>query len=160
MKLDLCGGDRPKKGFTNTDIRYIPGVNILLDLANPLPFRDNTVDEIWSVATIEHFGLQAVRWILKEFFRILKPGAVINIAVPNLEALITAWTEKSVDLTTFLRYLYGEQSNPYDFHARCWMTGDLIQEVSRVFGTASAVKYTFPRHERRFMLQVEAIKRN
>jgi len=59
-------GHRP--GFVVGDVREIP-------------FADGTVDAVYSMGTIEHFVeyAQAVR----EIFRILAPGGIAIIGVPN-----------------------------------------------------------------------------
>jgi SAM-dependent methyltransferase len=62
----VLGGHRP--GFVVGDVRAIP-------------FRDGGVDAVYSMGTIEHFVeyAQAVR----EIFRILTPGGIAIIGVPN-----------------------------------------------------------------------------
>jgi SAM-dependent methyltransferase len=58
----------------------------LHDLENtPWPFEDNTFDEIMAIHVLEHLGATSKSWISiwKEIWRVAKPGAVMEIAVPH-----------------------------------------------------------------------------
>ncbi len=46
-----------------------------------IPLRDNSVDLIYSMGTVEHFPEYAVA--LREMFRVLRPGGTAIIGVPN-----------------------------------------------------------------------------
>jgi SAM-dependent methyltransferase len=56
-------------GFLQADIRG-------------LPFPDGTVAGIWNLGVMEHFDAEATCRILKEFGRVLKPGAVAILFWP------------------------------------------------------------------------------
>ena len=48
-----------------------------------LPFRDATVDLVFSYSVLQHIERDKVRRVLTESWRILKPGGVIIIQLPN-----------------------------------------------------------------------------
>lgn len=50
-----------------------------------LPFGDCTVDFLYSSHFLEHLSRSAGRALLMECLRVLKPGGVLRIAVPDLE---------------------------------------------------------------------------
>ena len=83
-RLNLgCGkepGD-PNKGWVNVDIAPIPGVDIVWDCAEKLPFDDNYFDEVRTTHTLEHL-LDKVA-IIEELWRVAKDRAPIYICVPN-----------------------------------------------------------------------------
>lgn len=59
-----------------------------------LPYEDNTVDLIYASHVIEYFDDEEVFPLLQEWKRVLKPGGVLQLAVPDLSALcdqITRW---------------------------------------------------------------------
>ena len=64
------------------------GVNVLdVDLVrDALPFPDNSFDMILLLAVIEHLPTPPKR-ILEELRRLLKPGGVLALEVPNIAAL-------------------------------------------------------------------------
>jgi SAM-dependent methyltransferase len=47
-----------------------------------LPFRDDSLDGIWNLGVMEHFELDEQRVILREFRRVLKPGAFVALWWP------------------------------------------------------------------------------
>lgn len=84
MKLDLGGGvgARPE-GFTRVDIN---GGEVIWDLAQaPYPWPDNSVEAIHCSHTLEHLWKKDAYVCLQESFRILQPGGVITIAVPDMD---------------------------------------------------------------------------
>jgi SAM-dependent methyltransferase len=47
-----------------------------------LPFRENSIDGIWNVGVMEHFTHDQIDCILREFCRVLKPGARVVLLWP------------------------------------------------------------------------------
>lgn len=58
------------------------------DVTKGLPFRDQTIECIYSSHTFEHFTWQQSLSVARECFRVLKPGGVLRIVVPDLELLV------------------------------------------------------------------------
>jgi len=54
------------------------------DLSYGIPLNDNTVDFVYSSHFLEHLFLKDAQAILKESFRVLKPGGVVRVSVPDL----------------------------------------------------------------------------
>ena len=76
-----CGRDiRP--GYVNLDLAKIPGLDVVADLERPLPFRDDTFDEVFSSHVLEH--VRGLIPLLGELARICRAGAVLRIEVPHL----------------------------------------------------------------------------
>ena len=82
-----CGGN-VLEGWLNTN--YYPRTyDILhLDVTERFPFKDNTFDAIFSEHMIEHITYQQGIVMLQECFRVMKAGAKIRVATPNLFFLI------------------------------------------------------------------------
>lgn len=59
-----------------------------VDARKGLPFRDATVGYIYSSHTFEHFTWEEALEVAKECLRILQPGGVLRIVVPDLGVLI------------------------------------------------------------------------
>ena len=47
-----------------------------------LPFQDNSIDGIWNVGVMEHFTHTQIDAIMREFRRVLKPGARVLLLWP------------------------------------------------------------------------------
>jgi len=54
------------------------------DLAIPLPFLSNSFSFAYSSHVLEHLYLLDVRRFLAELFRVLKPGGLVRIVIPDL----------------------------------------------------------------------------
>ncbi len=80
-KLNLGCGTIILEGWVNLDIAQMPGVDVVHNIEDlPLPFPDNSFDEILCQFILEH-----VNWVpvLKDINRILKPGGKVKILVPH-----------------------------------------------------------------------------
>lgn len=78
------------------------------DCRKALRFPANSVDHILCSHFLEHVYIDETDSILRDFYRVLKPGATIHIIVPDLEVDITSYLkqkEKGVITAadTFLR---------------------------------------------------------
>jgi SAM-dependent methyltransferase len=54
------------------------------DLARSVPFPDQSVDVVYSSHFLEHLFRQDALCLLREAWRVLRPGGVIRVAVPDL----------------------------------------------------------------------------
>ncbi|MFQ6106371.1 MAG: methyltransferase domain-containing protein [Thermoplasmata archaeon] len=81
MKLNAgCGGDI-REGWVNADLMMATGVDVVIDLSKPLPFKDETFDRITCFSVLEHLW----NWeeTMMEFHRILRMGGTLEIKVPK-----------------------------------------------------------------------------
>ena len=66
--------------------------NILVhDLRKGIPFKECSIDAVYSSHVLEHIDRQDAPRFLKEIFRVLKPHGIIRIVVPNLHYLCTEY---------------------------------------------------------------------
>lgn len=84
IKLDLGSGRAKREGCLGVDIVDFPGItDIVLDLRQfPYPWKDNSVDYIYSHHTLEHFDWPTVIKIMNECWRILEPEHFFELVVP------------------------------------------------------------------------------
>jgi SAM-dependent methyltransferase len=52
-----------------------------------LPFADATIDGLWNVGVMEHFTHDLIDQMMREFHRVLKPGAPIVLLWPATDSL-------------------------------------------------------------------------
>ena len=79
-----------REGWISIDIEYKS--NIRIDISKEgLPFSDNEVDAIYSSHTLEHIYPDRVDFVLSEFYRVLKPGALVRIVVPDFVIAMNAY---------------------------------------------------------------------
>ncbi|AYQ30773.1 methyltransferase domain-containing protein [Runella sp. SP2] len=80
-KLNVGCGTDIRPGWINMDIAQLDGVDVIHDInLLPLPFENESIDEILCQDILEHIEYPPV---LKELHRILKKGGIITIRVPH-----------------------------------------------------------------------------
>ena len=93
VRIHLGCGPRLLPGWINID--YILGADVLLDLRQPLPLPDASVDYVYSEDFLEHLPFQAGKKLVAECARVLRAGGVIRLATPDLTGLARAYLERS-----------------------------------------------------------------
>lgn len=109
LKLNIGAGAVEIEGFEPVDRRF--GKE-----AYPLPYEDESVDEIRASHILEHFGHREVPDVLRDWCRVLKPGGKIRIAVPDFDKITTEFR----DDPRFEGYIFGGQTDENDFHKSLW----------------------------------------
>ncbi|MBT5110247.1 MAG: methyltransferase domain-containing protein [Rhodospirillaceae bacterium] len=106
-KLHLGAGPNILDGWLNTDIAPQTSDVMAINVTAPLPFEAGTFDFVYSEHMIEHLTLEQGIRVVKELFRITRPGAIIRMATPDLEKILALFTkepsatqQKYVDWTT------------------------------------------------------------
>jgi len=84
-KIDLGCGKYKKQGFFGVDLFNGPEVDLVLDINKKLPFRDNSVEELYTSHVLEHIG--DLLSVMSEIHRICKPGAKVIIRVPHFSGV-------------------------------------------------------------------------
>lgn len=114
--LHLGCGKRYIPFFTyHIDTRQLPHVDYVTSADDLHMFGDNSVDLIYNSHLLEHFGRNQVEDVLKEWYRVLKVGGILEIAVPDFEKLVAVYL-KTGDLKLILGSLVGRQDYPENTH--------------------------------------------
>ena len=98
IKLHIGCGTQYKDGWINIDNNSdnnISKLDMNLDLRNPLPFKDNSVDYIYNEHFLEHLSVQEGLRALMDFRRVLKPGGVLRIAMPDLAEIMSDYSNEN-----------------------------------------------------------------
>lgn len=85
--LNIGAGDHPLDGWTNADVARAWPFIVYLDATKPFEFPDDEWDRIYSEHMIEHITFAEGCHMLRECYRVLKPGGRIRITTPNLAFL-------------------------------------------------------------------------
>ena len=123
VKLNLgCGfehdADDCKEEFVNVDIRESSVVDLKADIRDLHMIEDNSVDYVRAQYVLEHIPEKDVSKTLREWYRILKKGGKIEIAVPDLVRLAALFLA-DIDGRRWGKWyegFYGAQEYPTDFH--------------------------------------------
>lgn len=115
MKLHLGCGAKHIPGFVHVDVLDYPHIDHRVPV-NALDFApDGSVDLIYASHVLEHFGRHEVDQVLREWFRVLRPGGILRVAVPDFAAVVQRYTETG-DANELVGLVSGGQRDAYDFH--------------------------------------------
>lgn len=114
-KLHLGCGHKRIPGWQHVDVIDAPHIDLQHDVGRLPMIRDQTVDVIYACHVLEHFMRREVRGVLQEWHRILKPGGVLRLAVPDFAAVAERYIENR-NLPELVGLLYGDQQGLYGFH--------------------------------------------
>lgn len=86
MKFNMGCGHNKKPGYVNVDAFPEGAPDQVVDLESlPWPWPDNTAEEMVFNHSLEHMGgdPKVFLGIMKEIYRVSKPGGVVQINVPH-----------------------------------------------------------------------------
>jgi len=97
-KLQIGAGPNFLEGWLNSDAYPSSCDVIYLNAAKPFPFKDGTFNYVFSEHLIEHLVYDKGLFMLRESYRVLKPGGRIRVATPDLERLMGLYGPEKNDL--------------------------------------------------------------
>ncbi len=122
--LNLGCGNRyvESAAWLNVDfaVRH-PGV-LAIDLRKKLPFGENSFDLVYHSHVLEHFTCAEAKRLLDECYRVLKPGGIIRIVVPDLENIVREY----LHILDEIRSGVADARSKYD-----WIMLELYDQVVR-----------------------------
>lgn len=132
LKLNLTGIDNDKLGLLDAE-RFIADERVELVFGNAeiLPFKNNSFDKIIISEVIEH--LQNEKIVLKEIYRVLKPGGILVLTTCNIDYPFfwdpINWTLQHL-FNTHIKS--GFWSGIWSQHLRMYKKGDVERLVKEV----------------------------
>lgn len=130
MNLHLGCGCRRLDGFVHIDSRPEVEPDHVSDITNLTEIDDNTADLIYACHVLEHVPRSAVLPTLREWRRVLKPGGVLRVAVPDFAAVASLY-HCGVSMWRLVGLLCGRQDYPenthymaYDYEYLAWTLGE------------------------------------
>lgn len=98
MKLHLGCGKRKLAGYTHIDLADYPHIDYKHDIHTLPMIADGSVDLIYASHVLEYFdrccerdGKIEVFEVLKEWRRVLAPGGILRLAVPDFDKLVEVY---------------------------------------------------------------------
>ncbi len=147
MKLHLGCGKKYIDGFKHVDLQDFEHIDYKTSVDNLYFAKDNTIDLIYAAHILEHFGRNEYKDVLKEWYRVLKPNAILRISVPSFEAVIKYYLDKGNNLNLLLGFLVGGQKiGEYDYHKMVF-DKKLLTNVLEDIGFTSTRDYDWRKTE-------------
>jgi SAM-dependent methyltransferase len=122
--LNVGCGTRFHPDWINVDLIPSAPQVIAHDLRRGLPFTDNTFDVVYHSHVLEHFPKNNVRHFMRECFRVLRPGGILRVVVPDLEGIVRQYLDALQQADT------GHPSLEANYD---WMMLELYDQTVRTF---------------------------
>ncbi len=141
MKLNLGCGDKILPGYVNVDVapsRAGQQPDTICDLRSLKPFEDASADEVLAVHVVEHFWRWEVVEVLREWARVLKPGAPMILECPNLQSACEHFLRDPDDLKRTMWVFYGDPNWRDPLMVHRW--GYTPRSLAKIMGQAGLVE--------------------
>lgn len=138
-KINLGCGNKPIQGFTNIDVRDLPGVDIIDNIKLLNSFEKNSIQLIYASHVLEHFGRHEYMEVLKRWHEVISPGGTLRLSVPDI-AKIALHYNQNKDLKKLRGFLWGGQTYPQNYHYMGWDFETLSEDLLSV-GFKSVKRY-------------------
>jgi predicted SAM-dependent methyltransferase len=96
-RLNWGCGTSPDPGWINSDIKEDPAVDIACDILDGLPLEGDSIDYAVSIHALPELRLPDLGPALTELRRVLVPGGVLRLALPDLDRGIRAYLDGDRD---------------------------------------------------------------
>ena len=90
-------GDSPREGWINSDIKEGPGVDLACDIRDGLPLDDDSIAYAVSIHALPEIPIDGQVPVLRELHRVLEPGGVLRLVLPDLLKGVDAYRRGDED---------------------------------------------------------------
>jgi predicted SAM-dependent methyltransferase len=92
--LNIGCGDQIHPSFINLDYNWIPGVDLCWNIeAKPLPLPSSSIEGVFTEHCLEHLSFDGANRLLHDVYRVIKPGGILRIVVPDAELYIRLYCQ-------------------------------------------------------------------
>ncbi|RPI65867.1 MAG: methyltransferase domain-containing protein [Geobacteraceae bacterium] len=131
MNLHLGCGKRHIPGFVHIDAIDYPHVDHVATIDNLSFLGDDSADLIYNCHVLEHFKRRDVPRVLKEWHRVLKPGGILRISVPDFSQICEVYRKfRRLDLV--VGPIFGRQDYLYNIHYNIFDETSLTESLQAV----------------------------
>lgn len=115
MKLHLGCGKKHIPGFVHIDVRSYKHINYVGEVDKLRFIKNGSCTLVYSCHVLEHFTKEYIPTVLKEWHRVLSPGGICRISVPDFAALCRLYLVNQ-NLDEIIGPIFGRQDYLYNIH--------------------------------------------
>lgn len=130
--LNLGCGYVTHPKFVNVDALVAWHIHYICPVDNLRPFADESVDLVYVSHCLEHISHQQVNAVLAEWRRVLKPGGVLRLGVPDFDQVIALYEAHGRDIEAVQLILMGGQTYPLNAHFTAFTRKSLTDRLHAV----------------------------
>jgi SAM-dependent methyltransferase len=148
-RLNWGCGTKPEPGWINSDRRHGPGIDLSCDIREGLPLESDSIDYAVSIHALQELTYSELVPALEELLRVLKPGGVLRLVLPDAELGIRAYTKGEADYFLIPDKDAGSLGGKFCVqltwygHSRSLFTSDFIDELLARAGFEKRVQCEF-----------------
>ena len=145
MRRLHIGGKVKVRGWEVIDVTPGPCVDHVGNAADLARFESGTFSEIYASHVLEHFDYKdELAATLKEWHRVLAPGGMLHISVPDMDILARLFLDRQKmtldDRFAIMQMIFGGHEDRYDYHVVGLNEEFLLRYLSQAgFVTAARV---------------------
>ena len=96
-RLNWGCGEWTEHGWINSDVKPGPAIDVVADIRVGLPLEPDSLDYIVAIHSLPEIPFTEIVPTLTELRRVLKPGGVLRLALPDLDKGIAAYQRRDTD---------------------------------------------------------------
>jgi predicted SAM-dependent methyltransferase len=151
LLVNIGAGGDGREGWVNMDAFESRNVNCVYDVRKQLPFADGVVRGIFCEHFFEHLDyVEEVPYFLSECLRVMKPGGVLRIVVPDAERYIMAYAKGGWGELSSIRSLTEGRKDPW-LHGTEYNTR--MELINLVFRQGNEHKFAYDYETLAFVLE-------
>ena len=133
LRLHLGCGLRYLPGWQHLDLTKRDHIDFVGPVSDLSQFSQGSVDVIYASHLLEYFDAFEAVEVLSEWRRVLRPGGLIYLAVPDVKALLKIY-EQTDDLSKILGPLFGKMESDVGtiYHRTVYDKGSLFSVLEQV----------------------------
>lgn len=134
IQLHVGCGPKYIPGFVHLDALPAPHVDYVGRVERLDMFADDSVGLIYASHILEHFGRYQYQDVLAEWYRVLSPGGVLRLAVPDFAVCAKLFVEGQLKagIAEVTGLIVGGQKDEYDYHLMIFDKPSLTAALLRV----------------------------
>jgi predicted SAM-dependent methyltransferase len=127
--LNLGSGHTTHPSFINIDALVAWHIHYIRPIDNLRPIADGSVDLVYASHCLEHFSHRRLNAVLTEWRRVLKPGGVLRLGVPDFDQLVALYEYAGRDVRVIQGYLMGDQNYFLNSHYTAFTRDELTARL-------------------------------
>lgn len=110
MRLEIGSGEKPHPDYDlHVDVLALPDVEVRCGI-DRLPFASGSIHALRANHVLEHQSYELISPTLREWARVLAPGARVDIGVPDAKFVATQWANDEIDTAEANHWILGGHS--------------------------------------------------
>lgn len=149
LLINVGAGYQGRSGWVNVDGFSAEGVDCVFDVRKRLPFSDDSARGIFSEHFFEHLDYtEEAPQFLSECRRVLKPGGVLRLSVPDAERYLKAYAEGGWSSLAAIRPLDQQHSDGW----YGWKYNTRMELINFVFRQGQQHKFAYDYETLKFLM--------